>query len=622
MIFNSGMQTKMTPRNSFLNDISGVYFLFRRFFKPYSSAIGVLVALNVVTGILQAALPLSIAPAVNIILGENNPPAAAWDKITLDNLGPSIMAWLGYSSDDFFMVMVVVASLYVGVTFLVASLRTGAHILSSWVTGTALADLIIALHAHILRLPLSFYNSKQQGDVLSRFVSDTSATVNLLDGLIRGVLQTLIQAIFLLIILFRTDPYLSLATIGIGGGHFIITKVLGGWVRRRVKKVYDFYGRMTSALQESLQNIRVTKCFAAEPFDHGRLVREAQSVKQSLFRFRIARFAEDPLRMVADAFSISAMLFLAYYAMKSGHLSKSGFGLFIFLTSRVVVPISEFSKHFLSIFAVAGSADRILELFGIKTSMVDGDNHAQKLQQAIRFEQVSFSHSQDVHVLKDIALEIKRGEMVAIVGQSGGGKSTLCDMLLRLHDPEKGRILYDGEDIRRFRRSSYIQHFGVVPQENLLLNSSVRENVLYGRPWDSKCFEHAIAIANAYEFIETLPNKEETLIGDRGVLLSGGQRQRLAIARAVYGQPELLILDEATSALDSVSEKLVQEAIEKATQGMTTVVVAHRLSTVRHADKIVLIEDGKIAASGTHDELLSKSEEYRNLCQLQFGSDQ
>ena len=394
--------------------------------------------------------------------------------------------------------------------------------------------------------------------------------------------------------------------------------MLGGWVRKRVKKVNDFYGRMTATLQESLQNIRVTKCFAAEPFDHGRLVREAQSVRQSLFRFRIARFAEDPLRMIADAFSVSAMLFLAYYAMKSGQLSISGFGLFVFLTSRVVVPISEFSRHFLSIFAVAGSADRILELFGIKTSLLDGDKNAQKLQQSIRFEQVSFSHGQDVHVLQDIELEIKKGETVAIVGQSGGGKSTLCDLLLRLHDPESGHILYDGEDIRNFKRSSYIQHFGVVPQENLLLNSSVRENVLFGRPWDSIRFEHAIATANASEFIETLPNKEETLIGDRGVLLSGGQRQRLAIARAVYGQPELLILDEATSALDSVSERLVQEAIEKATQGMTTIVVAHRLSTVRHADKIVLIEDGKIVASGTHSELLVISENYQALCGSQL----
>ena len=611
----------MGSNYSFIKDLSGVYYLFKRFLQPYSLAIGVLVALNVITGILQAVLPLSVAPAVNIILGEQHSPAVNWKDITLDNLGPTIMAWLGSSPNDFFMVMVVVASLYVGVTLLVAALRTGAHIISSWVTGTALSDLIIALHAHILRLPLSFFYSKQEGDVLSRFVSDTSATVNLLDGLIRGVLQTLIQALFLLIILFRTDPYLSLATIGIGAGHFIITKVLGGWVRKRVKKVYDFYGRMTSALQESLQNIRVTKCFAAEPFDHGRLVREAQSVKKSLFRFRIARFAEDPLRMVADALSVSGMLFLAYYAMNSGHLSKSGFGLFIFLTSRVVVPISEFSKHFLSIFAVAGSADRILELFGIKTSMLDGDKSAQSLKQSISFEHVCFSHSPEATVLRNIDLEIRKGEMVAIVGSSGSGKSTMCDLLLRLHDPEKGRILYDGEDIRQFKRSSYIQHFGVVPQENLLLNSSIRENVLYGRPWDRHRFDHAVATANAVEFIETLPNKEETLIGDRGVRLSGGQRQRLAIARAVYGKPKILILDEATSSLDSVSERLVQEAIEKATQGLTTIVVAHRLSTVRNAHKIVMIENGRIEASGTHEEMLSDSEDYRNLCQLQFGSD-
>ncbi len=611
----------MTQKPSFIKDISSVYYLFRRFFQPYSLVIGLLVALNVVTGILQALLPLSVAPAVNMILGEHPQPAASWSGITLDNLGPTIMAWLGSDPNDFFMVMVIVASLYVGVTLLVATLRTVAHVLSSWVTGTAMSDLIIALHAHVLSLPLSFFHSKQEGDLISRFVSDTSATISLLDALIRGILQTMIQALFLLIILFRTDPYLSLATIGIGGGHFLITKVLGGWVRKRIKKVYDFLGRMTAALQESLQNIRVTKCFAAEPFDHNRLANEARSVKQSLFRFRVARFAEDPLRMVADALSISAMLFLAYYAMSSGHLSKSGFGLFIFLTSRVVVPISEFSKHLLSVFAVGGSADRILELFGIQTNMVDGKIKVGKLQQSIHCEMVSFSHENNIKVLKNIELEIKKGEMVALVGPSGGGKSTLCDLLLRLHDPDTGQIIYDETDIRDFERSSYIKHFGVVPQENLLLNSSVRENVLYGRPWDANRFHYAVATANASEFIETLPNKEETLVGDRGVLLSGGQRQRLAIARAVYGQPEILILDEATSALDSVSERLVQEAIEKATQGLTTIVVAHRLSTVRHADKIVLIKEGQISASGTHDELMSKSEEYIELCQLQFGSE-
>jgi ABC-type multidrug transport system fused ATPase/permease subunit len=251
--------------------------------------------------------------------------------------------------------------------------------------------------------------------------------------------------------------------------------------------------------------------------------------------------------------------------------------------------------------------------------LLDGEKNAQKLKQSIRFEKVSFSHSQDVPILQAIDLEIKKGEKVAIVGPSGGGKSTLCDLLLRLHDPEIGSILYDNEDIRHFKRSSYIQRFGVVPQENLLLSSSVRENVLYGRPYDRKRFEHAITTANAAEFIGNLPNMEETLIGDRGVRLSGGQRQRLAIARAVYGEPEVLILDEATSALDSVSERLVQEAIEKATQGMTTIVVAHRLSTVRHADKIVVIENGRVEACGTHDELLEISEKYRELCQFQFG---
>lgn len=597
-----------------------MYVLFKRFLRPYLLSIVVLVFLNICNGFLQAVLPLSISPAVNIIMGENQNPAHQLTEITLDNLGPTILSWLEVDSNDFLGVIIVVASLYLIFTLLMALIKSVAFVLSAFISGKALNDLVVALHSHILTLPISFFNAKREGDILSRFSNDSTSTVNLLDALIRGLLQSLIQALFLLVVLFRTDPLLALATVGIGGGHFFITRTLSGVVRRKTKKVLNFYGRMTSALQESLQNIRVTKCFAAESFDRARLEKEANSVRESLFQFRIARYIEEPFRLVADALSVCAMLFLAYYAMNAGELTKSGFGMFVFLASRIVVPISDFSRHFLSIFAVAGSADRLLAIFSLRSSVHDGVINAESLHDSIRFENVSFFHIEGNEVLRNICFEIRRGEMVAIVGPSGGGKSTLCDLLLRLHDPISGNIYLDSQDIRNLKHATYMKQFGVVPQESLLLNATVRENILYGREWNEVNYTNAVKVANASEFIDDLPLKDATAIGDRGVRLSGGQRQRLAIARALYGMPAILVLDEATSALDTESERLVQEAIDNAIRNMTAVVVAHRLSTVMHADKIVVLQNGCVEACGTHEELLRISKSYKRLVEIQFKS--
>lgn len=609
-------------KSNFFQDIKSVYLLFKRFFRPYLMSILFLVFLNVCAGFLEGILPLSVSPAVNIILGDNPGVAHQIANITLDNLGPTILFWLGVKSNDFLNVIKVVAVIYLLCTILIACVKTLSNILSASVLGRALSDLIVSLHRHILTLPLSFFNSKREGDVLSRFTSDSTATVNILDTLIRGLLKSFIQALLLLVVLFRTDPMLALATVGIGGAHFLITRILSGVVRRKSKKMFSFYGSMTSAVQESMQNIRITKCLAAENFHHSRLEKEAHSVRDSLFQFRIARYIQEPFRLVADALSICAMLFLAYYAMTSGDLTKSGFGMFVFLASRIVIPISDFSKHFLSIFTVAGSADRLHSIFSLRSFLKDGVVETEPLREYIRFEKVAFSYDEEENVLHDINITIRKGEMVAIVGPSGGGKSTLCDLLLRLYDPSNGSVLLDGRNIRELKIATYLKQFGVVHQESLLLNASVKENVVYGRKWDENIYNSSIELANAKEFVEKLPKQEETKIGDRGVRLSGGQKQRLAIARALYGMPEILVLDEATSSLDTESERLVQEAIDNAIRNMTAVVVAHRLSTVMHADKIIVIQDGRVEACGTHDELYLKSDTYRRLVQMQFRTEQ
>jgi ABC-type multidrug transport system fused ATPase/permease subunit len=264
-----------------------------------------------------------------------------------------------------------------------------------------------------------------------------------------------------------------------------------------------------------------------------------------------------------------------------------------------------------------GASLRLRELFDVKPTLKDGTRETSPLREAIEFRRACFGYSDEAVLLHDISLRLPRGAVVAIVGPSGAGKSTLADLLLRLHDPTSGSVTYDDVDVREFVQASYRGRFGVVAEEPLLIHASVEENIVYGRPFVRQEVERAAHIANADEFIARLPEGYATLVGERGARLSRGERQRISIARAVYGRPDILVLDEATSALDSESERMVQNAIDRALSETTAVVIAHRLSTVINADNIVVLDKGRIVASGRHAELLERSALYRRLSMAQ-----
>jgi ATP-binding cassette subfamily B protein len=247
----------------------------------------------------------------------------------------------------------------------------------------------------------------------------------------------------------------------------------------------------------------------------------------------------------------------------------------------------------------------------------DGEEEPASFGHSLVLEGVTFAYKPGEPVLRDVHLEIRKGEKIALVGGSGAGKSTLTDLLLRLYDPQEGRILYDGTDIRRFRQRAYRRQFGVVNQDCLLFSGTIEDNIVYGRELDAGAYARAREVANC-DFIDDFPDGDQTRVGDRGITLSGGQRQRIALARAVYSRPDFLILDEATSALDAESERQVQEGIRRAVENATAILVAHRLSTVREADRIVVMEQGQIQDIGRHEELLARNDTYRHLCSLQF----
>jgi ABC-type multidrug transport system fused ATPase/permease subunit len=268
-----------------------------------------------------------------------------------------------------------------------------------------------------------------------------------------------------------------------------------------------------------------------------------------------------------------------------------------------------------------GGASRIMEIFATHNAMPDGTQKPSALNDRIELQHVSFAYRDGSPVLRDINLTVRKGETVALVGPSGGGKTTLMDLILRLYDPTEGVILYDGVDVRQFRQRAYRQNFGVVPQDPFLFHTTVRDNIVYSRQADDATIDYAITAANAKEFVERLPQGLDTIAGPRGTQPSGGQRQRIAIARAIYGRPSILFLDEATSSLDSESEHAVQEAIARIVKDMTAIIIAHRLSTVAHADRVVVIADGRIEAEGRHDEVMAQSVTYRRLYGLQFNQD-
>jgi subfamily B ATP-binding cassette protein MsbA len=284
-----------------------------------------------------------------------------------------------------------------------------------------------------------------------------------------------------------------------------------------------------------------------------------------------------------------------------------------------MVQIGLLAGAYTQIQTTLAASSRVIQLLALSPEVRDGAGTIGSFEDRIAVRDVSFSYG-DEPVLEQVNLEIRKGEVVALVGPSGVGKSTLADLILRLYDPVQGVITIDGRDLRTLRQDSYRKLFGVVSQEALLFNATIRDNVTYGREGIAEAeVVRAARVANAHDFVMEFPQGYDTVVGDRGIRLSGGQRQRVAIARAVAGHPPILVLDEATSSLDSESERLVQQAIERAIQGATSLIVAHRLSTVLHADKIVVLGRGRIEAVGRHAELLASSETYSRLYRLQFA---
>jgi subfamily B ATP-binding cassette protein MsbA len=493
-----------------------------------------------------------------------------------------------------------------------------------WVEQAVVRDLRRDLYAHLQRLSLRFFHGERMGELTSRVVGD----VQFIRGAIASALASVIRdSLFLIVCLFWifwASWQLALVSLVLIPPVAGLVVLLGKRARHNSEVMQERLASLTGVLSETLGNIRVVKAFGAEDFEQRRFDAENSAYFRAYVRVRRLAALAGPMAELALVLLAAGVLgYGGYLIYETGALRAPDFFLFLVALLSIVSPVRNLSGVNATLQEGLAAADRIFRFLDLvpEVGSKAGAPRATGFREAIRFEGVSFRYGDGPAALSGVDLTIRRGERVALVGLSGAGKSTLVDLLPRFYDPTSGRITLDGVDLREFDLASLRALFGIVPQESILFRDTVAANIAYGRDDpDPHRVERAAKAANASGFVERLEHGYDTVIGERGLTLSGGERQRLSLARAVYKDPPILILDEATSHLDSESERAVQEALERLMKDRTVVLIAHRLSTVLGADRIVVLDGGKVIEQGTHDELLARDGVYRRLHALQFSA--
>jgi ATP-binding cassette, subfamily B, bacterial MsbA len=478
-------------------------------------------------------------------------------------------------------------------------------------------DLRGRLFAHLTTLSLDFFHRRRAGTLISRITND----VALVRGAITAGVFVLARELLLLLAnlfwVFWVSVPLALVSLLVVPPSALLIVALGKKLRRSSRRTQERMAELTAALHETIGGMRVVKAFAKEGYEVERFRAVADGAFRSFVRLRRYFALSSPLsELLGAAAAVAVLAYGGHLILVERTLTADRFLVFLVAMLSMTRPLRKLASINADIQDGLAAGERIFELLQIQPSVTErpGAKPVTAIRDAIRFEDVGFAYEPGRPVLADIDLEIRAGEVVALVGPSGGGKSTLADLVLRFYDPTSGRITLDGVDLRDLKLGDLRRLTGLVTQDVILFNDTVRANIAYGDPQATdEALRAASRAAHADEFIRELPLGYDTEIGDRGVRLSGGQRQRLAIARAILKNPRMLVLDEATSALDSESERLVQQAIEELMVGRTALVIAHRLSTVRRADRIAVIDRGRIVETGTHAELVRLNGLYTRL---------
>ena len=476
-----------------------------------------------------------------------------------------------------------------------------------------------ALFSKIVSLPVGWFTERRKGDVLSSISNDVSAVQNTIAGSFHVFFREPLLVIGFLAMLLYMSPQLTLVSlVALPISAFIVTRITRK-LRAGSMETQHLMGRILGHFEEAIAGSRIIKAFNARSYAEDRFEAVNERHRRVLRQVRNRQELASPVSEFLGISIAAGVLFYGGWLNLHGNLGMTWpqFIVYIMFYWKVLEPAKAIAKSYALVQKGLVSADRIFAILDTPESVSDGDQVLQNFQEAVTFDHVTFSYG-DEPVLRDVCMTIPKGKKVAVVGPSGAGKSTMADLLPRFYDVAEGAIRIDGQDIRRFSLESLTALMGIVPQEPVLFNGTVHENIAFAKPDASReAVVAAARVANADEFIAQLPQGYDTNIGDRGAKLSGGQRQRIAIARAVLKNPPILVLDEATSALDTESERLVQDALTRLMGGRTSLVIAHRLSTIRHADEIYVIQDGRIVEHGPHEKLVANHGLYSHLCNLQ-----
>ena len=628
----------------------------------YRGLVTVAIVCNVLTAIFTVVSIPIFQPFFNLLFEQMEPVLTTPESITsFDDLeqygGYQVTRWIREQGREHALMYVCG---FILLSFLLKNLfRYLALFFMAPVRNGIIRDLRNELYRHLLGLRLGYFTEERKGNLLSRITSDVqeveASILNVLEAIFREPFIIIGSLTFMIVV----SPSLTLFVFGL----MVFTGVVIGGIGKRLKRssgeVQEKLGDIVSRTEESLGGLRIIKSFGAERYQAERFAELNDTYRYRLTRLLWRRDLSSPLTEFLGIATVAVLLLYGSRQVFAGTMEAGTFIAFIFAFYMVIDPAKNFSKAWYNVQKGLGALERVEAVLDVRGEGVEekrgkgvegqggegakgqGGEGAKGLrgegvkglvvesgdapigngqgEGGIRFENVSFRYqSGEGDVLHDLSFRIPTGKVVALVGASGGGKSTIADLLPRFYDPTEGAITLNGRDLREYGLRDLRAHFGIVSQEAILFNDSIYNNIVFGMPdVDRADVENAARVANAYDFIAASPHGFDTNIGDRGTKLSGGQRQRLTIARAVLRNPAILILDEATSALDSESERLVQEALQRLMQNRTALVIAHRLSTIQNADEILVLDRGRIIERGTHGELLERGGAYRKLVELQ-----
>jgi ABC-type multidrug transport system fused ATPase/permease subunit len=589
----------------------GMMVLIRELLRPYRSSLAIILAAMVVqsTATLAAPWPLKIV-LDNVILGRKlSPWMARW-----------LQPLLAHGHREHLAMMAAFAVVVIAVLNALASYLANYYTESvgQWVAN----DLRMRTYHHLQYLSLRYYDTHQSGVLLSTITADVLTIQNFASSATLGIVIDMITILGMLVIMFCMNWDFTLIAVAVTPLMLLLASRFKKAVKKSTHEVRKQQSNIVAVVQQDLESIRVVTAFGRQELEQEALQAVSHATVAAALKARQVKALLSPLVSILVAFCVGFVLWRGSLLILAGWMTAGELTVFLSYLASFFKPVKDLASMNNSIAQTAVAVERIRTILDADAILPEKQNAQEKaIRGEIVFDHVAFAYDESCPVLRDVSFTVKPGQMIGVVGPTGGGKSTIMSLIPRFYDPSEGKVLVDGVDVRDYRLQVLRNQIGYVLQETVLFRGSVRDNIAYGRAGatDEEIVE-AAKLANADEFISRMPNGYQTFVGDRGDTLSGGQRQRIGIARAIIRNNPILILDEPTAALDTESERLVIEALERLMKGRTVLTIAHRLSTIRDADKIIVLKGGVVAEQGTHDQLLAMGGTYAELYSVQFDT--